>query len=167
LDAQFTIPRMTGFYTIDSLIMGRTDIFLNVLEHMVLPSLVLSISVMPGIARLTRTSILEVMRQDYIRTARAKGLHNRTVVVIHAMKNAMIPVVTIIGPLFAALLTGTFVTERVFGIPGMGDYYVRSISQRDYATIMGTTLLYAFFLVAANFLVDLTYAWLDPRIRFE
>jgi len=132
-----------------------------------MPAFALGFAQSALMARLTRASLLQVLNEDYIRTARAKGLNNRTVVIVHAMKNAMIPVVTIIGPLFAALLTGTFVTERVFGIPGMGDYYVRSIGQRDYATIMGTTLLYAFFLVAANFLVDLTYAWLDPRIRFE
>ncbi len=136
-------------------------------KQLIMPAFALGFAQSALMARLTRASLLQVLNEDYIRTARAKGLNNRTVVVVHAMKNAMIPVVTIIGPLFAALLTGTFVTERVFGIPGMGDYYVRSIGQRDYATIMGTTLLYAFFLVAANFLVDLTYAWLDPRIRFE
>jgi ABC-type dipeptide/oligopeptide/nickel transport system permease component len=89
------------------------------------------------------------------------------VVVGHAMKNSMIPVVTIIGPLFAALVTGTFVTELVFGIPGMGRFFVTSITNRDYPVIMGTILLYAVFLVVANMLVDITYAWLDPRIRYD
>ena len=93
------------------------------------------------LARLTRASLLQVLNEDYIRTARAKGLRSQQVVVVHAMKNAMIPVVTVLGPLFAALLTGTFVTERIFGLPGLGQYFIISINQRDYATIMGTTLL--------------------------
>lgn len=136
-------------------------------EQVIMPAFALGFAQSALLARLTRASLLQVLNEDYIRTARAKGLRGRQVVVIHAMKNAMIPVVTILGPLFAALLTGTFVTEKVFGIPGLGNYYIVSIGQRDYATIMGTTLLFAFFIVVANFIVDLTYAWLDPRIRFD
>jgi ABC-type dipeptide/oligopeptide/nickel transport system permease component len=118
------------------------------------------------IARLTRASLLEVLHEDYMRTARAKGLAERTTIIVHGMKNAMIPVVTIVGPLFAGLVTGTFVTETIFGIPGMGKYFVSSITNRDYPVIMGTVLLYATLLIVANLLVDLTYAWLDPRIRY-
>jgi ABC-type dipeptide/oligopeptide/nickel transport system permease component len=136
-------------------------------EQLIMPAVSLGFAQSALLARLTRASLLQVLNEDYIRTARAKGLHGRTVVVVHAMKNAMIPVMTVIGPLFAALLTGTFVTEKVFGIPGLGRFFVESIGKRDYATIMGTTLLYAFFIVLANFLVDLTYAWLDPRIRYD
>jgi len=136
-------------------------------EQVIMPAFALGFAQSALLARLTRASLLQVLNEDYIRTARAKGLRGRQVVVVHAMKNAMIPVVTIIGPLFASLITGTFVTEKVFGIPGLGNYYIVSINQRDYATIMGTTLLFAFFIVIANFIVDLTYAWLDPRIRFD
>ena len=119
------------------------------------------------LARLTRASLLQVVREDYIRTARAKGLQERTVIARHAMKNSMIPVVTVLGPMFAALVTGTFVTELIFGIPGMGKYFVTSITNRDYPVIMGTILLYAVVLVMANLFVDIVYAFLDPRIRYS
>ena len=119
------------------------------------------------IARLTRASLLQVIHEDYIRTARAKGLAERVVITRHALRNALIPVVTILGPMFAAVLTGLFVVETVFGIPGLGRYFITSITNRDYPVIMGTILLYAIFLVLANVVVDITYAWLDPRIRYE
>ena len=118
------------------------------------------------IARLTRASLLQVLNEDYIRTARAKGLSERRVITLHALKNALIPVVTVLGPLSAYLLTGSFTTETIFGIPGIGEKFVSSISNRDYPVIMGTALLYAFILVVANTLVDISYAWIDPRIRF-
>ncbi len=137
------------------------------LQTMVLPSFALGFAQSALLARLTRASLLQVMNEDYIRTARAKGLTERMVVIAHALKNSMIPVVTVLGPLFAALLTGTFVTETIFGIPGMGRYFVTSVLNRDYPVVMGTILLYAFFLVLANTVVDLLYAWLDPRIRFN
>jgi ABC-type dipeptide/oligopeptide/nickel transport system permease component len=136
-------------------------------EQIVMPAFALGFAHSALLARLTRASLLQVLNEDYIRTARAKGLRGRTVVVVHAMKNAMIPVMTVLGPMFAALLTGTFVIEKVFGIPGLGRFFIESIGKRDYAAIMGTTLLFAFFIVLANFIVDLTYAWLDPRIRFD
>lgn len=134
--------------------------------NVVMPAFALGFASSALIARLTRASLLEVLSEDYIRTARAKGLGERVVITIHALKNSLIPVVTVIGPLFAALVTGTFVTETIFGIPGMGRYFVTSISNRDYPVIMGTVLLYAMLLVIANVLVDITYAWLDPRIRY-
>jgi ABC-type dipeptide/oligopeptide/nickel transport system permease component len=118
------------------------------------------------IARLTRASLLQVLSEDYIRTARAKGLPERLVVSIHALKNSMIPLITILGPLFAALMTGTFVVESWFSVPGMGRFFVTSITGRDYPVIMGTILLYAFILIVLNMLVDIAYAWLDPRIRY-
>ncbi len=133
----------------------------------IMPSVALGLGSSAIIARLTRASLLQTVREDYIRTARAKGLHERTVITKHALKNSLIPVVTILGPLFAALVTGTFVTELIFGIPGMGKYFVTSITNRDYPVIMGTILLYAVFLVIANLIVDLTYAYLDPRIRYD
>lgn len=136
-------------------------------QHLVLPAFALGFTESALIARLTRASLLQVMREDFIRTARSKGLPERRTIGVHALKNAMIPVVTIIGPLAAALLTGTFVVENIFGIPGMGKFFVTSITNRDYTVIMGTVLLYAAFLVIANLLVDLTYAVLDPRIRYN
>lgn len=135
-------------------------------QHIIMPAFALGFSSSAILARLTRASLLQVLNEDYIRTARAKGVSERIVISVHALKNAMIPVVTIIGPLFAALVTGSFVTEIVFGIPGMGEFFVTSITNRDYPVIMGTTLLYGFFLVFANLVVDLVYAWLDPRISY-
>ena len=131
-----------------------------------MPVFALGIGSAAVIARVSRASLLQVIREDYIRTARAKGLVERVVVTRHALKNSLIPVVTVLGPLFAALVTGTFVTELIFGLPGMGKYFVTSITNRDYPVIMGTILLYALVLVFANLVVDLVYAWLDPRIRY-
>jgi ABC-type dipeptide/oligopeptide/nickel transport system permease component len=134
--------------------------------RMIMPALALGTSGAARIARLTRASMLQVVREDYIRTARAKGLSERVVMVRHALKNAFIPVATILGPLFAYLVTGSFVVEQIFAIPGMGKYFVTSVTNRDYPVVMGTILLYAFFLVLANLAVDITYAFLDPRIRY-
>ncbi|MGC8787293.1 MAG: ABC transporter permease [Anaerolineae bacterium] len=133
---------------------------------MVLPSIALGMRESAIIARLTRASMLQVIREDYIRTARAKGLTERAVMIRHALKNAFIPVATILGPMFAVLVTGTFVIEQIFAIPGMGKYFITSITNRDYPVVMGTILLYAVFLVIANLAVDITYAFLDPRIRY-
>ena len=135
-------------------------------KYALMPSFALGFGSSAIIARLTRASLLQVTHEDYIRTARAKGLAERIIITRHALKNSLIPVVTILGPLFAALVTGTFVTELIFGIPGMGKYFVTSISNRDYPVIMGTILLYAIFLVVANLVVDIMYAFLDPRIRY-
>jgi ABC-type dipeptide/oligopeptide/nickel transport system permease component len=133
----------------------------------IMPSVALGLGSSAVIARLTRATLLQTVREDYIRTARSKGLHERVIILRHALKNSMIPVITILGPLFAALVTGTFVTELMFGIPGMGKYFVTSITNRDYPVIMGTILLYAVFLVVANLFVDIVYAYLDPRIRYD
>jgi ABC-type dipeptide/oligopeptide/nickel transport system permease component len=133
----------------------------------ILPVIALGIGSSAIIARLTRATLLQVIREDYIRTARAKGLEEKLVIYRHAFKNSLIPVVTILGPMFAALVTGTFVTEMIFGIPGMGRYFVTSITNRDYPVIMGTILLYAVFLVFSNLVVDLVYGYLDPRIRYD
>ena len=133
----------------------------------VLPSIALGLGSSAIIARLTRASLLQVVREDYIRTARAKGLMERVVIIRHALRNSLIPVVTVMGPIFAFLVTGTFVTETIFGVPGMGRYFVTSITNRDYPVIMGTILLFAVVIVVANLVVDLLYAWLDPRIRYD
>lgn len=136
-------------------------------KHAILPTVTLGTALSASIARLTRASLLQVIREDYIRTARAKGLRERTVILVHALKNALIPVVTILGPLFAAVVTGSFVTEQIFGINGLGRHFVQSVTNRDYPVIMGTALLYAVLLILANLVVDIAYAWLDPRIRYE
>ena len=119
------------------------------------------------VARLTRSSMLEVLRQDYVRTARANGLSEFSVIFKHAVKNAVIPVITFLGPTIAAIMTGSFVVERIFAIPGIGRYFVESVSNRDYTTIMAITVLYASFYVIMVLLVDIAYALVDPRIRFE
>ena len=133
----------------------------------IMPSLALGTGLSASIARLTRASLLQVVREDYIRTARSKGLHERVVIIVHALKNSLIPVVTIMGPLFAAIVTGTFIVEQIFGINGMGKHFVQSVGNRDYQILMGVTLLYTLMLVGSNLIVDLMYAWLDPRIRFD
>ena len=119
------------------------------------------------LARLVRSSLLEVMGQDYIRTARAKGLSETKVILRHAMRNALIPVITVLGPTVANLLTGSFVVEKIFAIPGLGVHFVNSVSQRDYTTIMGVTIFYATFLLAMIFIVDVFYCLIDPRIKYE
>jgi oligopeptide transport system permease protein len=131
----------------------------------ILPALVLGFGTMAYTARLTRSSMLEVLRQDYIRTARAKGLHERLIVYRHMIRNALIPVVTILGPALAGLVTGSFIIETMFGFPGMGRAYVTAIGQRDYSMILGTTLLYVMLVSLANLTVDLIYVLVDPRIR--
>jgi oligopeptide transport system permease protein len=137
------------------------------ITHAILPVIALGTVFSAQIARLTRASLLQVIREDYIRTARAKGLRERIVVIRHALKNSLIPVVTILGPLFAAVVTGTFIVEQIFGIPGMGKHFVQSIGNRDYSLIQGVTLIYAALLVIMNLIVDITYAWLDPRISYK
>lgn len=133
----------------------------------ILPVLALGGYSLSFLARLMRSSLLEVMGQDYIRTARAKGLSEFKVVVRHALRNALIPVITILGPTVAALLTGSFVIEKIFALPGMGKHFVTSITNRDYTTILGITIFYAAFLVVMVFVVDLFYVLIDPRIRYD
>ena len=135
--------------------------------HIVMPALVLGLPGVAGLARLTRASALEVLGQDYVRTARAKGLPERTVQVRYVLRNALTPVVTVLGLALATLVEGAFITETLFGIPGIGRLAVDAIFQRDYPVIMALTLIVAVAFVLANLLVDLLYAWLDPRIRQE
>lgn len=136
-------------------------------QSYVLPVLALGGYSMAFIARLMRSSLLEVMGQDYIRTARSKGLSETQVVVKHGLRNALIPVITILGPTVANLLTGSFVIEKIFAIPGMGVYFVDSVGQRDYTAIMGITVFYATFLLVMTFIVDLFYLMIDPRIKLD
>jgi ABC-type dipeptide/oligopeptide/nickel transport system permease component len=144
-----------------------TESFNDWLKHMILPAVTLGTGGSAIIARLTRGSMLEVIRQDYIRTARSKGLGERAVITVHALKNALIPVTTVLGPLMAAWLTGSFIIETVFSVPGIGRFFVTSITDRDYTLIMGTILVYAVLLVVMNIAVDISYAFLDPRIKYD
>jgi oligopeptide transport system permease protein len=132
---------------------------------MILPVIALSLYTLALITRLMRSSMLEVTHQDYILTARAKGLSPRQVIWRHEMRNAILPIVTIMGPITAAVLTGTFVLERIYAIPGMGKFYVQSISDLDYTMVLGMTAFYGVFLVAANLIVDILYGIVDPRIK--
>lgn len=134
-------------------------------QHVVLPALSLAAFPMAFFARLMRSSMLEVLQQDYIRTAKAKGLSQRVVIYRHAIKNALIPLVTYLGPEIATIVTGSFVIENIFAIPGLGKYYVNSIYARDYTMILGITVFYSALLVFLNLLVDIAYAYLDPRIK--
>lgn len=136
-------------------------------KHMILPTLALATGPMAIIARLTRSSMLEVLTQDYIKTAKAKGLSPVKIVFKHALRNALLPVVTVLGSLAASILTGTFVIEKIFAIPGMGKYFVESINTRDYPVIMGTTVFYSSILIIMLFLVDIAYGILDPRIKLH
>jgi oligopeptide transport system permease protein len=131
------------------------------------PAVVLGFGTFAYITRLTRSSLLEVMSQDYVRTAKSKGLGGRTIIVRHMLRNAMIPVLTILGPALAGLVTGSFIIETMFGFPGSGREYVIAISNRDYSMIMGTTLIYALLIVLANLTVDIMYGFLDPRIKVK
>jgi len=144
-----------------------SEFSLEYFKYAAMPVVALGLGGSALLARLTRASLLQVVREDYIRTARAKGLAERVIIVRHALRNSMIPVATVLGPYFAAVVTGTFVVELIFGIPGLGKYFVNSISNRDYPVIMGTILLYAVVLVIANVIVDIVYAFLDPRIRVQ
>jgi peptide/nickel transport system permease protein len=134
-------------------------------ESTILPTVALAAFPLASVTRLMRSSMVEVLAKDYVRTARAKGLPPAWVILRHTIRNAILPVVTILGPLMVGILTGSFVIESIFSIPGIGKYFVESVFNRDYPLIMGVTLFYSSLLIAANFLVDLMYGWIDPRIQ--
>lgn len=167
LDANLEVVRRSGFMLIDTLLMGDIRLFGNAVWHLILPSFVLSTVVMPILARLTRASMLEVMRQDYVRTAEAKGLVRRVVIVRHALKNALLPIVTVVGLQLGGLLGGALLTETIFSWPGMGLWTYRAILSRDYPIVQGAVLVSATIYVVVNLLVDISYAYLDPRIRYS
>ena len=166
-----TIPSFviaTGLMYIFSFQLGWTPTYgVDTWQGWILPSVALGGYSISFLARLMRSSLLEVMGQDYIRTARAKGISEGRVIVKHALRNALIPVVTVLGPTVANLLTGSFVIEKIYAIPGMGSHFVNSVTQRDYTTIMGMTIFYAAFLIAMIFIVDIFYCLIDPRIKYE
>ncbi|ESU32376.1 peptide ABC transporter permease [Bacillus sp. 17376] len=161
------VDAITNFYIIDTLIQGRTDQFVDVLKHLVLPAMALATIPMAIIARITRSTMLEVMRSDFIRTARAKGLSMFWVVYKHSLKNAIIPVLTIIGLQTGLLLGGAILTETIFSWPGIGRYIYEAINYRDYPVIQSGILIIALIFVLINLVVDLLYAAIDPRIKYR
>lgn len=156
---------ITGLYVIDGLLTGRPELSLNALQHLIMPAIALSTVPMAIIARMTRSAMLEVLTQDYVRTAWAKGLHERTVVTRHALRNALLPVVTIIGLQLGFLLGGAILTETVFSWPGIGTWILAGVQGRDYPVVQSGVMFVAFIFVLVNMLVDLSYAFLDPRIQ--
>jgi len=167
LDLGISPPtHITGLYTIDSLLTGNIQAFVNSLSHIIAPALVLSYSTIAVMSRMTRASLLDAFTQDYIKTARAKGLSHRAVVYKHALKNALLPVCTVAGLQYGYDLGGSFLVESVFDWPGMGRFAVSSIVQLDFRAVMGVTLIVALMFVVVNLVVDIVYAFLDPRIRY-
>jgi peptide/nickel transport system permease protein len=158
-------PHVTGLFTVDALLAGDWAIFANAASHLVLPALVLASYTTGLITRVTRSSMLEVLNMDFIRTARAKGLANNTIVVRHALRNALIPLVTVIGFSYGNLLAGTVLTEAIFAWPGIGQYAYRASTSLDFPAIMGVSLLIAFIFIVINLVVDVLYFVLDPRLR--
>lgn len=136
-------------------------------QRMVLPVITLALPAIAYIARLMRGSMIEVLHSNYIRTARAKGLPERMVIMRHALKPAMLPVISFMGPATAAMITGSVVIERIYSIPGLGSYFVQGALNRDYTLVMGVVVFYGFIIIILNFIVDLLYAWLNPRIRYD
>jgi peptide/nickel transport system permease protein len=166
LDVRITKPPVvTGLLLVDSIVAGRADILGNAISHLVLPSLVLGVYSSGLISRITRSSMLEVLGAEYVRTARAKGLSERAIVMKHAFSNALIPVVTVIGLSFGNLLSGAVLTETIFSWPGIGRYAFQASTSQDFPAIMGISMLIAFIYVGVNFVVDILYFFLDPRIR--
>jgi peptide/nickel transport system permease protein len=158
---------ITGLYTLDSLLTGHAAAFGDALRHLVLPAIVLSFSSTAVFVRLTRTALLEVLSQEYIRTAHAKGLAERVVVVRHALRNALLPVLTIGGLQLGLLLSGALLVESIFSWPGIGRYTAQAIVSSDYNGIMGVTIVLAVVYLLINTVVDVLYAWLDPRIHYS
>lgn len=167
LSTGIKIKSITSLYLIDSLITGNFKGFVDVLSHIILPAIALATIPMAIIARMTRSSMLDVLQEDYIRTAKAKGLGGQLVLYRHALKNAALPVVTIIGLQAGTLLAGAVLTETIFSWPGIGRWVYDAILGRDYPIVQGGTLLIAIVFIGVNFLVDILYAILDPRIRYK
>jgi dipeptide transport system permease protein len=161
----FFFPPVTGFMLIDSLLSGQKGAFASAASHLVLPTIVLATIPLAVIARQTRSAMLEVLGEDYVRTARAKGLPTRRVVGLHALRNALIPVITTIGLQVGVLLAGAILTETIFSWPGIGKWMLDSISRRDYPVVQGGLLLIAGLVMAVNLIVDLLYGLVNPRIR--
>lgn len=165
MSLMYFFPQVTGFMLIDSLISGEEGAFRSAVSHLILPTIVLATIPLAVIARQTRSAMLEVLGEDYVRTARAKGLPPRRVIGLHALRNALIPVVTTIGLQVGVLVTGAILTETIFSWPGIGKWMIDSISRRDYPAVQGGLLLIAVMVMVVNLIVDLLYGLINPRIR--
>ena len=164
---RFAVSLLSSSVVLHSLIVGNGDVLRDALWHLILPSVAVGTIPLAIIARLTRSSLLDVMHQDYIRTARAKGLRERSVIMHHALRSALVPIVTIIGLQVGGLLSGAVLTETVFALPGIGTQLVTAIEARDYPVVQGFTVVVAVIFASINIVVDLSYAYLDPRIRVQ
>jgi dipeptide transport system permease protein len=162
---EFDFPATTGFMLIDALRSGEPGAFRSALSHLILPAIALGTIPLAVIARMTRSAMLEVLREDYMRTARAKGLPYWRVVLVHALRNALIPVITVIGLQVGLLLSGAILTETIFSWPGVGNWLVHGVQSRDYPVVQGGILLIATIVISVNLLVDLLYGVINPRIR--
>jgi dipeptide transport system permease protein len=158
---------LTGFMLIDTLIWGEPGDFKDAVMHMILPAIVLGTIPLAVIVRMTRSAMLEVLGEDYIRTARAKGLTRMRVIVVHALRNAMLPVVTVIGLQVGTLLAGAILTETIFSWPGLGRWLIDALQRRDYPVVQGGVLMVAILIIAVNLLVDVLYGVVNPRIRHK
>ncbi len=167
VDITSTFEARTGFYLFDSIVAGNFDAFLDVARHLVLPAIALGTIPLAIIARITRAATLDVLSEDYVRTARAKGLRESVVDRRHVLSNALLPVVTVVGLQTGLLLTGAVLTETVFAWPGVGSWIIEAIRNRDYAVLQGGILFFVVVIILANLLVDLSYALLNPRIRYS
>jgi dipeptide transport system permease protein len=165
LAVQFDVPATTGFMLIDTLRSGEPGAFRSALSHLILPTIALGTIPLAVIARMTRSSMLEVLREDYVRTARAKGLPQLQVVLVHALRNALIPVITVIGLQVGLLLSGAILTETIFSWPGIGNWLIHGVQSRDYPVVQGGILLIATIVISVNLIVDLLYGVINPRIR--
>ncbi len=166
-DLAFTYEPITGLVLVDSLITRNWHLFTDRLQHLILPALALGTIPMAVIARMTRSCMLEVLGQDYVRTAHAKGLQERVVIMHHALRNALLPIITIVGLQVGRLLSGAILTETIFSWPGIGLWTYQAIRARDYPVVQGATLFIAVVFVMANLTVDIMYAFVDPRIKYE
>ena len=167
IDLLYDIPPVTGFMLIDTLLSDEEGAFLDALHHMVLPAVVLATIPLAVIARMTRSAMLEVLREDYVRTARAKGLSPNRVVFVHGLRNALIPVLTVFGLQIGTLLAGAVLTETIFSWPGIGKWLIESIGARDYPVVQNGILLVACLVILVNFTVDILYGLANPRIRHQ
>lgn len=167
LGSGIQLETVTNFYLVDALITGNAEAFWSALHHLALPAFALATIPTAFIARITRSSMLDVLGEDYIRTARAKGALERNVVIRHALKNAMLPVFTVIGLQVGLLMAGAILTETIFAWPGMGRWVVNAIVSRNIPVIQTAVIVFALIFVSVNLLVDLTYAWVDPRIHYD
>ena len=167
IDLLYDVPPVTGFMLIDTLLSDEEGAFLNALHHMVLPAIVLATIPLAVIARMTRSAMLEVLREDYVRTARAKGLSPNRVVFVHGLRNALIPVLTVFGLQIGTLLAGAVLTETIFSWPGIGKWLIESIGARDYPVVQNGILLVACLVILVNFTVDILYGLANPRIRHQ